>query len=245
MHWSFGTVVIVAAALLLPCGVVAERAPQTMGQDARVRDVLYAASDVIRVDTNLRVNTAIELGAGERINQVLLGDSESFEVEVLSNRNTISVKPVVTGAATNMTIYTGRRVISFFLTEGRTQTPTFRVVVTFPADAPVATARPAGGRDLGYQLSGDSEIRPVRVWNDGTSTFFEFAPDIRPSIFGLNAEGFEITQNSQTRGSVVRVEGIRPAYTIRIGSEYICIRRVAGGFTTADTALAALLVLEF
>lgn len=245
MKHSCVTAIAVTVWLLLPCGVVAERAPQTMGQDARVRDVLYAASDVIQVDTNLRVNTAIELGAGERINQVLLGDSESFEVEVLSNRNTISVKPVVSGAATNMTIYTGRRVISFFLTEGRTQTPTFRVVVTFPADVPVATARPAGGRDLGYQLSGDSEIRPIRVWNDGTSTFFEFSSDIRPSIFGLNAEGFEITQNSQTRGSVVRVEGIRPAYTIRIGAEYICIRRVAGGIATADTALAALLALEF
>lgn len=245
MQRSFVAAFVVGVSFVLPSGILAERAPQTMGQDARVRDVIYSASDVIRVDTHLRVNTAIELGAGERINQVLLGDSESYEVEVLSNRNTVSVKPVVSGAATNMTIYTSRRAISFFLTEGRTQTPTFRVVVTFPADAPVAAARPAGGRDLGYQLSGDSEIRPIRVWNDGTSTFFEFLGNIRPSVFGLNTEGFEITQNSQTRGTVVRVEGVRTAYAIRIGAEYICIRRVEGGFTTTETTLAALRALEF
>ena len=81
-----------------------------------MRQVNFNAVDVIRVDTHLLVNTAIELGRGERINQVLLGDSESFEVEVevevLSNRNTISVKPVVANAATNMTIYTSRRVVT-------------------------------------------------------------------------------------------------------------------------------------
>ena len=77
-----------------------------------MRQVNFNAVDVIRVDTHLLVNTAIELGRGERINQILLGDSESFEVEVLSNRNTISVKPVIANAATNMTIYTSRRVVT-------------------------------------------------------------------------------------------------------------------------------------
>ena len=97
----------------------AEVAPASMGADARVRSVLYNPVDVIRLDTHLRVNTAIELGAGERIDSVLLGDSEAFEVEVLSNRTTVSVKPLIAGAETNMTIYTGRRTISLSISEGR------------------------------------------------------------------------------------------------------------------------------
>ncbi|OZA08971.1 MAG: hypothetical protein B7Y02_12185, partial [Rhodobacterales bacterium 17-64-5] len=86
--------------------VLSEVAPTSMGADARVRSVLYSPVDVIRLDTQLRVNTAIELGTGERIDSVLLGDSEAFEVEVLSNRTTVSVKPKIAGAETNMTIYT-------------------------------------------------------------------------------------------------------------------------------------------
>ena len=234
-----------AVALSLPGICLAERLPQTLGQDARVRRVSWSASDVIRIDTSLLVNTAIELGPGERINQVLLGDSESFEVEVLSNRNTVSIKPVVGGAATNMTIYTNRRAISFSLTEGRSRTPTFRIVVNMPNDAPAAPQQPGGGRDVGYQFTGDSSLRPLRVWNDGTSTFFEFAADLRPSIFGLNASGYEITQNSQTRGTVVRMNGVRDDYTIRIGDDYVCIRRIEGGVTTVTATVEALQSREF
>ena len=236
----------VAAALAFVMPAMAERTPRTMGQDARVRSVPYSTSDVIRVDTHLRVNTAVELGTGERIGQVLLGDSESFEVEVLSNRHTVSVKPVIAGASTNMIIYTDRRAVTFHLTEGRTRTQTFRVVVDMPRTGPAASAvRPGGPRDTGYQYSRNSSIRPVQVWNDGTNTFFEFAGSVRPSVFALDARGYEITQNSQTRGSVVKVNGVRDDYTIRIGDEFVCIRRVTGGTTTAIATVEALRAREF
>ena len=245
MKRAIFTTCLLASTLSLPGICLAERLPQTLGQDARVRHVNWSASDVIRIDTSLLVNTAVELGPGERINQVLLGDSESFEVEVLSNRNTVSIKPVVGGAATNMTIYTNRRAISFFLTEGRSLTPTFRIVVNMPDEGPATPQRPGGGRDVGYQFTGESSLRPLRVWNDGTSTYFEFAADLRPSIFGLNVDGFEITQNSQTRGAVVRVNGVRDDYTIRIGADFVCIRRVEGGFTTSEATVGPLRAREF
>ena len=230
---------------LLATPALAERAPVTMGQDARVRHVNFNPTDVIRIDTHLRVNTSIELGPGERINQVLIGDSASYEVEVLSNRNTISIKPVEARAATNLTIYTNRRAVAFYLTEGRSRTQSFRVVVNFPDERPAGRQLAAGGRDTGYQFAGSGAIRPVRVWNDGRSTFFEFRPGVRPSIFGLNAQGYEITQNSQTQGAVVRVTGVRDAYTIRMGDDHICITRETGGFTTEAAAVAALRGREF
>ena len=68
---------------------------------------------------------------------------------------------------------------------------------------------------------------------------------MRPSIFGLNAQGYEITQNSQTRGAVVRVTGVRDAYTIRMGDKYICITRETGGVMTEAAAVAALRGREF
>ncbi|PZX12452.1 type IV secretion system protein VirB9 [Palleronia aestuarii] len=239
-------------AFVVPMVSHAERAPTTMGQDARVRNVLYAPSDVIRIDTNLLVNTAVELGPGERINQVLLGDSDSFEVQVLSNRNVVSIKPVTARASTNMTIYTARRAIAFQLTEGRSGTPTYRVAINFPDDRPrsglkTVSAQTLGPRDTAYQYTGDtrSQITPVRVWNDGRSTFFEFRGNVRPSVFGLNAQGYEITQNSATRGNIVRVDGVRNAYTVRLGEEYVCVRRVRGTYETDPTTVAYLRSKEF
>ena len=224
----------------------AEMAPTSMGADARVRSVLYSPVDVIRLDTQLRVNTAIELGAGERIDSVLLGDSEAFEVEVLSNRTTISVKPVIAGAETNMTIYTGRRTITLAISEGRSRAPTYRLVLRYPETSPARSAPvPASSRDIGYAWSGDEGLKPVRIWNDGQATFFAFPPDIRPSVFGVDATGREVTLNSGTSGSVVRVPGLRSEYSVRIGTQVLCIEHEDGGVTTDRAEIARLQAWEF
>lgn len=241
-----------SCALALAVGIAspafAERAPRSAGADARVRTVMYNEVDVIRIDTQLRVNTAIELGKGERISQVLLGDSESYEVEVLSNRNTISIKPVIGKAHSNMTVYTNRRAIAFYLTEGASNTPTFRVTVQYPDERPartVAAAGTPGSRDSGYSYSGKGEFRPVKVWNDGRNTFFEFTGETRPSIFGVNAQGYEVTTNSTTRGRIVKVTGISNEYSIRVGDQVICIKRIEGGAVYEAQIVAALQTKEF
>lgn len=227
---------------------IAEVSPASMGADARVRSVFYNPVDVVRLDTHLRVNTAIELGAGERIDSVLLGDSEAFEVEVLSNRTTVSVKPVIAGADTNMTIYTGRRVISLAITEGRSRSPTYRLVLRYPESSMARPARATttqGLRDIGYAWSGDAALKPTHIWNDGEATYFAFAPGLRPSIFGVDARAREVTLNSGTRGSIVRVPGLRSAYSIRIGTQVLCIEREEGGVTTDPALLAKLQGWEF
>lgn len=205
----------------------AERTGQGAGRDARVRFVVYNPVDVVRVDTSLLVNTAIELGRGERVRSVLLGDSESFEVDVLSSGDVISVKPVIAGAFTNLTVYTNRRTYYFSLTVGRSQVPTFRLAFNYPDDQPRQTSnapKTAVFRNVGYQVSGQGELRPRRIWNDGTHTYFEFAGSVRPSIFAATLDGRERTTNSTTRGSVVRVSGVGRNYTIRLGDAHACVR---------------------
>ncbi|WP_298571832.1 TrbG/VirB9 family P-type conjugative transfer protein [uncultured Aliiroseovarius sp.] len=246
MHKKLNITIIIGAAFLLAATpALAERKPTTMGSDARVMHVNYNPTDVIRVHTHLRVNTAIELGNGERITQVLLGDSESFEVEVLSNRQTISIKPVIARASSNMTVYTNRRAIAFYVTEGSVQRQTFRVVVNFPDNKQRRTVAATGSRDTGYQFSGKARFRPVRVWNNGQNTFFEFRTDTRPSIFRVNASGYEVTTNTASKRRVVRVSGVHTEYSIRIGNEVICIRRIQGGKVSNQSTVAALAGKEF
>jgi type IV secretion system protein VirB9 len=54
-----------------------------------------------------------------------------------------------------------------------------------------------------------------------------------------------VTLNSGTRGSIVRVSGLRAAYSIRIGGQVLCIERVDGGVTTDPSLLAKLQGWEF
>jgi type IV secretion system protein VirB9 len=237
-----------ASSLAVAAPAFAEVAPASMGADARVRSVLYSPVDVIRLDTRLRVNTAIELGSGERIDSVLLGDSEAFEVEVLSNRTTVSIKPVIAGAETNMTIYTGRRAITLAISEGHSKSATYRLVLRYPETGRGQSHKSSiasGSRDIGYAWSGDENLKPSHIWNDGQATYFAFPEGLRPSIFGLDATGREVTLNSGTRGSVVRVPGLRDAYSIRIGTQVLCIERVEGGVIFDPPLLAKLSGWEF
>jgi len=147
-----------------------------------------------------------------------------------------------------MTIYTGRRTISLSISEGRSRNPTYRLVLRYPETGTGRTARStvaAGSRDIGYAWSGDETLKPVHIWNDGQATYFAFAPGVRPSIFGVDATGREVTLNSGTRGSIVRVSGLRSAYSIRIGGQVLCIERVDGGVTTDPAVLAKLQGWEF
>jgi type IV secretion system protein VirB9 len=183
-----------------------------------------------------------------RIDSVLLGDSEAFEVEVLSNRTTVSIKPLIAGAETNMTIYTGRRTIALYIREGHSQNPTYRLVLKYPETSASRSTRPvvsASSRDIGYAWSGDEKLKPISIWNDGQATYFAFAPDLRPSIFGVDATGREVTLNSGTRGSIVRVPGLRDEYSIRIGTQVLCIQRVEGGVITDPAEIAKLQGWEF
>lgn len=165
---------------------------------------------------------------------------------MLSNRTTVSVKPVIAAAETNMTIYTGRRAITLAISEGHSRNPIYRLVLRYPETSPARPTKVAGGsRDIGYAWSGDEKLKPVKIWNDGTDTYFAFAPGLRPSIFGVDATGREVTLNSGTNGSVVRVPSLRDEYSIRIGTEVLCIERVEGGVTTDPALIAKLQGWEF
>lgn len=211
--------------------VYAERLPSRAGPDARIQVVNFHASDVVRINTALVTNTAVEFDRGESVRSVLVGDSESFEVHVLSSANVISIKPIVARAATNMTVYTDRRSYSFYMTEGSGQPP-FRVMFNYP-EARRQSAAPAPNyglaRDMAYQWRGNApEILPVRVWNNGEATFFEFRGETLPSIFAVDSRGNERSVNSTTMGNVVRVRGTGTEFTLRYGDAWLCIRRVEG-----------------
>ena len=54
-----------------------------------------------------------------------------------------------------------------------------------------------------------------------------------------------VTLNSGTRGSVVRVAGVRDAYSIRIGKQVLCIERSPGGVTIERAIIDPLTMMEF
>ena len=78
--------------------------------------------------------------------------------------------------------------------------------------------------NLDYSYAGDERLRPVRVFDDGTFTYFKFS-DVRraPAIFTVDDERNEATINYTVRGEYVVVEDVAEQFTLRDGDDATCI----------------------
>ncbi len=112
---SLPTVSIALGVATLASPAHAEIRPKPGPNDHRVRFIDYRAEDVIRLDVVLKFVTSIEFEQGETVQSILVGDSESFEVKPLQNRNVVWIKPRVSGANTCLQIYTTKRSYTFDL----------------------------------------------------------------------------------------------------------------------------------
>lgn len=227
---KFITTFLLAAAL--PSLVSAEATPLGGPLDVRIRYATYNENQVFRIETDLRHSTTIHFGRGERFEAVIVGDTESFQVDPIPELgNVLTIKPHVAKASTNMTVITNRRSYSFHLREGSIPNRTgmfFEVRFRYPEDER-RTTTPKGfeaPRNYAYLVSGESDFRPASVYDDGRHTYFTFPENGRqPAIFKADDQGRERTVNWTQDGSTVRVLGVNDFWTLRIDHEALCIAR--------------------
>ena len=227
------------------CAVHAETKPRPFPEDARIRQFVYDEHEVFRLDTYMRFITAIEFAPGENVESVQVGDSESWQIVRLERGDVLSVKPLIEGAYTNMTVYTNRRPYTFELRakEGRVGSPNlnYRVSFAYPGEDAArrrqVAERQARPRDYGYFVAGQARsIKPVSVYDDGRQTYFVFPKGTRrPAIFAADAAGRESLVNVRHIEGASVVDRVSDRWTLRIGEEELCVasgdavRAIQGG----------------
>ena len=238
--------VLTLLALLACTGIAAaEIAPRPFPQDSRIRAFTYSENEVYRLDTYMRFITSIEFAPGESIESVQVGDSESWQIVRLERGDILSVKPLIDGAYTNMTVYTNLRPYTFELRArtGQVGSPdmNYRVSFRYPGEEArvrqAAIERAERPKNYDYYAAGDAAaIKPVQVYDDGRRTIFVFPDDARrPGIFLVGPDGRESIVNVRHDENASVVDRVSDRWTIRIGDEEICvasgrvIRSVPGG----------------
>ncbi len=93
----------------------AETRPRSLSSDPRIREYTFDPNTVYRLDVFMKFITSIHFAEGEQIESIQIGDSASWEVVRLSRGDVLSVKPIINGAFTNMTVLTDRRNYTFEL----------------------------------------------------------------------------------------------------------------------------------
>ncbi len=215
---------------LLPAPLWAMSEPHAGNQDPRITYARFQEGQVYHINTRLRTVTLVELGDGERIQSIAIGDLESFKIDRLEGSNVFIIKPVVGGASTNITVETNRHFYFLMVRETGRATPAISVKFTTPArsNRGVAQAPPAQTlRPMTYKMSqrtNTAEFARVRIWDDGRKTYFRFASGVPiPAVFSADAHGREMVVNTSTRGTTVTVGQLSKRWVLRVGGAYACV----------------------
>ena len=211
---------LLALALLV---LTAARLPEPGATDPHIQTIGYVADEVVLLQGALGWQVMIEFDPEERIENVSIGDALAWQVTPNKRARILFLKPLVKNATTNMTVVTDRRRYAFALqTTARFTTTPWVVRFQYPPETVEAVdeapASPPPALNLAYLIGGNADVRPTRVWDDGTMTYFEFAPEqAMPAIFANGPGKDESLVNSLTRGRIIVVQQRAGRFTLRSG----------------------------
>lgn len=231
----------------------AESVPQFTSTDQRIRQVTYNPSEVYEVTGSYRLTTTIEFERGETVQYLTLGDTIAWQAHPMAHR--VHLKPVEPRAVTNLTVVTDRRAYYFRLTSN---SPKDKLDATYllrfnyvskpeisvnPAAVykSIAEAKADAGaeralRNCNYSVAGSRSIKLVRACDDGVFTYLEFAPEASlPAFFAVEADGAESVVNYRMEGKYVVIERMAGLYTLRDGSEALCLFNDAAPLQTNES----------
>lgn len=222
--------------------------PVAMASDPRVKTIAYGVDQVFKYTGYLRYQTSIEFSQDETISTISMGDQTGWKLNPMGNK--LFLKPADLDAVTNMTLITNKRTYLFEMHAEEVKDIndprlTFILRFVYPDEGSDGLLRGAGVGDrvpdlesddlskynFRYSITGSEEISPIRIFDDGEFTFFEFRginADI-PAFFKVDNEGNESLINFRTRGNYIVVERVSGRYTLRHGNLVVCVFNEAWG----------------
>ncbi len=226
--------------LLAVAPALALQTPRAIATDSRIRTVRYSPNEVYQFIGHYSYQSAIELEEGEKIQTVSIGDSTAWLINPSGNR--LFLKPIEQNAMTNMTVITDKRSYLFELHAEETQdirdkNMVFSYRFVYPqADTsaidygnefeefPDIEKHPEKF-NFNYSIRGSSVIEPIRIFDNGEFTYFEFRDknaDV-PAFFRVDSAGNEELINFRKRGNYIVVERVTSRFTLRRGPDIICV----------------------
>lgn len=229
--------------------------------DPRLVQLHYDPAEVVRIEGKPNVQATIKFGETEMIENVAIGDSNSWQVTPNKRANLLFVKPLAAKAATNMTVVTDRRTYLFDLVTTTRSNPLYVLSFIYPdepeeeetladgaseiemqaASDPYAVADPAQ-LNFAWSSTGDGKLVPERAFDDGNSTFLTWPAgrDV-PAILIRDHQGTEGPVNYAVRGNTIVVDGVPREIVLRSGDDAAILTNTGperAPTQTRDTALA-------
>lgn len=233
------TMVALLALASAPSFALARQLPVPGIADPRVAVVDYTPDDVVLITVTLGYAVTLDFGSEEKIETASVGDGLNWQITPNRQANLLFVKAMAAPATTNMTVVTSLRVYHFelqaqhrFSAGSRSHRHhggplLFAVRFTHPAPA-VVTAEPGTAnlqplppaeKNAAYSYDGARAALPVKVFDDGVSTYFKFADTTEiPAIVAIDRDGKETLVNIANRDGYVVADRVACAFVLRRGT---------------------------
>jgi type IV secretion system protein VirB9 len=215
-------------------------APEPGPGDPRIKQFMYDPDAIVAVRGSLGYEMAIEFAPDERIENVSIGDSLSWQVTPNRKATLLFLKPMAKSNPTSMTVVTNRRIYSFVLTavetRGNDPNQMLRLRFLYPAPPPPPVvergAAPPPPRpedfNFSYSVKGSKNLAPVRVFDDGKVTYFQFDPKKdTPALFVLGPDNKEELVETRVAGAYTTVDFTVERFVLRYGKTRLEVRNDA------------------
>lgn len=228
--------------MITASNLYAVQKPVPLAGDSRIRTLNYNPNDVYYLLGHYGLQSIIEFGPEEEIGTVTVGDSLAWQIVPSGNR--LFMKPIEQDATTNMTVITSEHTYLFELharePEGiNDKDISFIVKFYYPGMTSMGSLdniddwEPPDFNNLenpeqynfNYSISGPERISPIRIFDDGEFTFFEFRDKNAevPAFFLVDSDGREAIINYRVRDNYIIVERVTSQFTLRHGSDVVCV----------------------
>jgi len=233
-----------AAAFALALAMATLTTTPAMADDPRLVELEYDPAQVVRINGKARVQATIKFAEDEVIENVAIGDSQSWQVTPNKRANLLFVKPLADNAVTNLTVVTSQRTYLFDLVASPRNRPVYVMSFRYPeleaakaAAAELEARRQANASEMAaatdpfavldpadlnfaWDKRGDASLHPVRAFDDGRATFLSWPTDRAvPAILITDTDGTEGPVNFTVRGETIVVQAVPRQIVLRHGEE--------------------------
>lgn len=234
-------VLLASIALMLSTSADAQVRPHPGSGDPHLQVVDYADGQIVQLVGAPGYQLMVELSPDEQVQSVALGDSTAWQVNLNKDGNRLFLKPTQADGTTNMTVVTSVRVYAFDLMAAGGASSDAPYTVQFRYPLPKVDAGQSQYVDVSavsrrvsrYRFSGDRQLRPISVTDDGQHTFISWPKGAPiPAVYVPDRTGSEMLANGMMgTDDVYVVDGAPLKLIFRIddsvaGAERVFSRKV-------------------
>lgn len=219
---------LVALLLLSATPVKADIMPVADRADPRVLTADYISGAAIRAQVAVGATLTVLLPRGDRVLSAELTSPSDWQIEVDQDAaDSFKLTPLRPAGDTRASIQTGLRTYLFTLSSAPPDdTPLYlRVLASAPSSAAPAQ-REAPAPQIAWKLSGNRELLPSSIRDDGSKTYLEWSPDQAiPAVLAIDRLKREEMINGYMRGSVFTIDRVYDHLVFRLDKVFAEARR--------------------